>query len=101
MPTARPSIAAALPIVYASAACPPARLPATRCRQGDHEDSMRSHAFLHLSGLALVALAACTGPAPAQVRPGITVLLTDSAHLIKGKRLGLLSNQTGIDSAGR
>jgi len=52
-----------------------------------------------LSGLALVALAACTGPAPAQVRPGITVLLTDSAHLIKGKRLGLLSNQTGIDSA--
>src|SRR5258706_12499276 len=62
---------------------------------------MRSHAFLHLSGLALVALAACTGPAPAQVRPGITVLLTDSAHLIKGKRLGLLSNQTGIDSGGR
>jgi uncharacterized protein YbbC (DUF1343 family) len=40
-------------------------------------------------------------PAAAQVRPGITVLLADSAHLIKGKRLGLLTNQTGIDGAGR
>ena len=59
---------------------------------------MRSHAILLVVGLAL---AACTGPAPAQVRPGITVLLADSAHLIKGKRLGLLSNQTGSDSAGR
>jgi len=47
-----------------------------------------------------VALAACAPGAPAQVRPGITVLLADSAHLIKGKRLGLLTNQTGVDSAG-
>jgi uncharacterized protein YbbC (DUF1343 family) len=62
---------------------------------------MRSHRRLLLIGLALVALAACGQPAPALVRPGITVLLADSANLIKGKRLGLLSNQTGIDSAGR
>ena len=59
---------------------------------------MRSHAFLLVVG---VALAACAPGAPAQVRPGIAVLLADSAHLIKGKRLGLLSNQTGSDSAGR
>ena len=59
---------------------------------------MRSHSFLLVVGLSL---AACAPNAPAQVRPGITVLLADSAHLIKGKRLGLLTNQTGIDSAGR
>lgn len=40
-------------------------------------------------------------PAAAQVRPGIEVLLSDSAHLIAGKRIGLLSNHTGIDHLGR
>jgi uncharacterized protein YbbC (DUF1343 family) len=62
---------------------------------------MRAHYVFLVKGLALVALAACGQPAPAQVRPGITVLLADSAHLIKGKRLGLLTNQTGVDAAGR
>jgi uncharacterized protein YbbC (DUF1343 family) len=38
---------------------------------------------------------------PAQVRPGIEVLLSDSVHLITGKRLVLLTNQTGVDRAGR
>jgi uncharacterized protein YbbC (DUF1343 family) len=36
-----------------------------------------------------------------QVRPGIEVVLSDSAHLIAGKRLGLLTNHTGIDHLGR
>ncbi len=40
-------------------------------------------------------------PAVAQVRPGIEVLLSDSAHLIAGKRLGLLTNHTGADRRGR
>ncbi len=40
-------------------------------------------------------------PPPANVRPGIEVLLSDSAHLIAGKRLGLLSNHTGVDHLGR
>jgi uncharacterized protein YbbC (DUF1343 family) len=45
-------------------------------------------------------------PSPAQsrqgtVRPGIEVLLSDSAHLIAGKRLGLLSNHTGVDHLAR
>ncbi len=35
------------------------------------------------------------------MRPGIEVLLSDSAHLIAGKRLGLLSNHTGVDHLGR
>ncbi|MGH7606164.1 MAG: exo-beta-N-acetylmuramidase NamZ family protein, partial [Gemmatimonadales bacterium] len=36
-----------------------------------------------------------------QVRPGIEVLLADSAHLIAGQRLGLLTNHTGVDREGR
>lgn len=40
-------------------------------------------------------------PAPAAVRPGIEVLLTDSAHLVRGVRVGLLTNHTGVDRAGR
>jgi uncharacterized protein YbbC (DUF1343 family) len=36
-----------------------------------------------------------------RVRPGIEVLLADSAHLIAGKRLALLSNHTGVDRQGR
>jgi len=38
--------------------------------------------------------------AEAQVRPGITVLLHDSIDLVRGKRIGLLTNQTGIDERG-
>ena len=34
------------------------------------------------------------------VRPGIDVLVTDSAHLVRGRRVGLVTNQTGIDTAG-
>lgn len=39
-------------------------------------------------------------PRAAAVRPGITVLLDDSLALIRGKRIGLLTNQTGIDEHG-
>ncbi|HTE45285.1 MAG TPA: exo-beta-N-acetylmuramidase NamZ domain-containing protein, partial [Gemmatimonadaceae bacterium] len=38
--------------------------------------------------------------APAQVRPGITVLLDDSMALIRGKRIALLTNHTGVDATG-
>jgi beta-N-acetylhexosaminidase len=59
---------------------------------------MRAHQF---SRFWLLWLLTCPGPAAAQVRPGIEVLLTDSAHLVEGKRVGLLTNQTGVDRAGR
>src|SRR5205823_4396476 len=36
----------------------------------------------------------------AAVRPGVTVLLEDSLSLIRGKRIALLTNQTGVDAAG-
>lgn len=68
------------------------------------------------SGMLLlpVILLACAGrgsaegqPAPPEsatrqgVRPGISVLLDDSLHLVRGKRVGLLTNQAGIDKDGR
>src|SRR5512141_1137417 len=32
-----------------------------------------------------------------RVRPGISILLTDSMELIRGKKIGLLTNQTGVN----
>jgi uncharacterized protein YbbC (DUF1343 family) len=55
--------------------------------------------------VGLVLLAAVARPAaprvvPRDVVPGITVLLEDSLGLIQGKRIALLTNQTGIDEHG-
>ena len=67
------------------------------------------HRYTTKGALATLAiLLACMGSAPVErarqgaghVRPGITVLLTDSAALIDGKRVGLLTNQTGVDEHG-
>ena len=35
------------------------------------------------------------------VRPGVEVLLEDSLHLVAGRRVALLTNQTGVDASGR
>jgi len=35
------------------------------------------------------------------VRPGIDVLLTDSLSLVRNRRIGLVTNQSGIDAKGR
>lgn len=44
---------------------------------------------------------ACAPAASQQpVRPGIDVLLADSAHLVAGKRVGLITNATAVDAAG-
>ena len=56
---------------------------------------MRAH------GLWLLSVLTCGGQSPPPVRPGIEVLLSDSLRLVQGKRLGLLTNQTGVDAAGR
>ena len=37
----------------------------------------------------------------AAVTPGITVLVRDSAQLIRGKRVGLITNHTGLDAGGK
>jgi len=51
--------------------------------------------------LLLAFVVVFTGIAQAQVTPGITVLLSDSAHLVKGKRVGLITNHTGRDAGGQ
>jgi uncharacterized protein YbbC (DUF1343 family) len=60
---------------------------------------MRAHC------LSLLAVIGCTmglpAAAPGQVRPGIEVLLSDSIALVLGKRIALLTNQTGVDRLGR
>jgi uncharacterized protein YbbC (DUF1343 family) len=51
---------------------------------------------------AVLVMIACLSPghAAGQVRPGIEVLLTDSLHLVRGRRVGILTNQTGVDRLG-
>jgi uncharacterized protein YbbC (DUF1343 family) len=55
---------------------------------------------LACGGSAAGTQTATPRPGTAVVRPGITVLLDDSLALIRGKRIGLLTNQTGIDEHG-
>ena len=43
---------------------------------------------------------AAAGPAAGRVRPGIEVLLTDSLGLVRDRRVGLVTNQTGVDADG-
>jgi len=67
-------------------------------------------------GTLLLALIACTpqgepsegqdgphgsGEREAAVLPGLEVLLSDSLHLVRGLRVGLITNHTGMDSAGK
>lgn len=50
---------------------------------------------------ALLFAAPLLAQAPASpVLPGITVLVGDSIHLIRGKRVGLITNHTGRDASG-
>src|SRR5437773_5962411 len=59
---------------------------------------MRAHHLVVIvCGLGCSAGSRTPSPPAIQVRPGIEVLLADSTHLIAGKRLGLLSNHTGVD----
>ncbi len=50
--------------------------------------------------VALAAPRAAEVPSSGPVTPGITVLVRDSIHLIRGKRVGLITNHTGRDAAG-
>src|SRR2546423_15165054 len=61
----------------------------------NHQESMRPHSLSLLLGLV------CAAPTAAQVRPGIEVLLSDSIGLVAGKRVALLTNQTGVDRLGQ
>src|SRR2546430_15278047 len=66
---------------------------------GNYQEPMRPHS---LSLLVVIACAVLPPtPAAAQVRPGIEVLLSDSIGVVAGKRVALLTNQTGVDRPGR
>ena len=91
----------------------------TSWRLGRHDSAGRRASPLRLATLAgvpalLLTLfpAACAPPAgdasdasstamaPRVVRPGIEVLLSDSIHLVRGKRVGLITNHSGMDHTG-
>lgn len=62
------------------------------------EQVTRTHRWHSVIWILLAA--ACGSRGGPTVRPGIDVLLSDSLHLVDGRRVGLLTNQTGIDSRG-
>jgi uncharacterized protein YbbC (DUF1343 family) len=69
------------------------------------------HRSLTLSGIVACCLACAAAPPGSgsplaaertqdRVRPGIEVLLADSLHLIRNRRVGLVTNQSGVDARG-
>ncbi len=63
----------------------------------------RSLVLLVLGGWSLGCSSpapATRSPAPMAVRPGIEVLLADSLHLVRDQRVGLVTNQAGVDADG-
>jgi uncharacterized protein YbbC (DUF1343 family) len=57
--------------------------------------------WLRIVAFCAACVPASTARAPSGViRPGIDVLLSDSIHLVRGKAVGLVSNQAGVDAAG-
>jgi uncharacterized protein YbbC (DUF1343 family) len=62
-----------------------------------------THRLVSLGFLSFVCLAGTCAEGSASdaaVRPGIDVLLQDSVHLLTDHRVGLLTNQTGVDRTG-
>jgi uncharacterized protein YbbC (DUF1343 family) len=72
-------------------------LPMSACRAATRAEEPGSS-----GSTAASASAASAAPAAhARVLPGLEVLLRDSAHLVRGRRVGFLTNQTAVTSAGR
>jgi uncharacterized protein YbbC (DUF1343 family) len=62
----------------------------------------RNPVLLLAAAAALTCAAPRTPGTPAGgVRPGLEVLLSDSLHLVRGKRVGLITNQTALARDGR
>lgn len=65
---------------------------------------MRSRLLFHAAWLAATLPCLTAAPVQAQgsrVRTGLEVLLTDSIHLVRGKRVGLITNHTGQGPMGK
>jgi uncharacterized protein YbbC (DUF1343 family) len=69
--------------------------------QANEKEPTRMHRQWIPAWSLVVLGCAAAGARPPAVRPGIDVLLRDSLHLLRGERVGLLTNQTGVDRAGR
>ncbi|HXS99356.1 MAG TPA: exo-beta-N-acetylmuramidase NamZ domain-containing protein, partial [Elusimicrobiota bacterium] len=56
-----------------------------------------------LAAAAVLALAACAGapPRPSRVMSGLDVLEAGGFAPLKGKRVGVITNRTGVDAQGR
>jgi len=54
-----------------------------------------------LPSIVAILLLACAGVAHAQVQLGIDVLQSENFAALQGKRVGLITNQTGVNSAGK
>jgi uncharacterized protein YbbC (DUF1343 family) len=61
---------------------------------------MRKHTVLLALLACACAPAAPRSPSAAPVRPGIDVLFDTPPAALRGKRVGLITNQTGVDRAG-
>ena len=65
---------------------------------------LKSAVFVSVLGIAGLAIACASAPRDGRVsdkvRPGISVLLEDRIGLITGRRLGLITNQTGVNEKG-
>ena len=63
--------------------------------------SLRSlHRAAPVFALVLCAVPPARAAAQSRVRTGLEVLVSDSIHLIKGKRVGLITNHTGVGPLG-
>jgi uncharacterized protein YbbC (DUF1343 family) len=62
---------------------------------------MRNIVSILVAVIATVPAPAISAQTSAGVVPGVEVLLSDSMHLIRGKRVGLLTNHSGRDRRGR
>jgi uncharacterized protein YbbC (DUF1343 family) len=60
----------------------------------------RATAMLVAIAGSVACASAQTSDAPSGVVPGVEVLLSDSTHLIRGKRVGLITNHSGRDRRG-
>jgi uncharacterized protein YbbC (DUF1343 family) len=78
------------------------RSPAAARHSGETYDKEPTHVIRQWVPAWSLVVAACaaSGTREVAVRPGIDVLLTDSIHLVEGRRVGLLTNQTGVDRRG-
>jgi len=86
-------------------------------RGGGAQGAKGMHRYVGAALLWAAVLAGCAGEGaeraeaagapepgatvPVGVRPGLEVLLSDSIHLLRGRTVGLITNQTGIDREGR